>query len=272
MKDQCFTCHNGTGSIYNTQAEYARIYHHTLGGQDTGSTKQCSNCHEAHLLQVWTKRMLKDPQNLRTPWDIIEDVTSPSYNNTTPPSGIYIWCQRCHFDSEATPIGYVILNTEMTESRYIPYSVQVIWQTPKSTVDDKGDTVGYWQYYSTNTIPTTPPALPRYGYNDATAKGHSSHGKASLSDYGYANITNWYGPYGPNYPALPCTVCHDNHGANQPWMIVDSITVGGVTTAGYDMKTPAGQKAFCEACHIGTYLRSDLTQKCTNCHRHGYQF
>lgn len=272
MKDQCFTCHNGTGSIYNSEAEFARICHHTLGGQDSGSTKQCSSCHEAHLLNLPTARRLVDPRDARVSWDIIDDLTSPNYDNLTPPSGIYLWCERCHSDSQAEPVGTTILTVEFTETRYIPYNVQIIWKTSRQAVDESGDTTGYWQYFTVNTVPAPPPTPPRYGYNDATAIGHSAHGKAALSDYARTKITVWKGPYGPDFKALPCTVCHDNHGSGKPWLIVDTITVGGVPTTGYDLATADGQRSFCEACHVGTYEQCNLAQKCTNCHHHGLRF
>lgn len=266
MKEQCYTCHDGTGSIYDIEAEFLKLYHHTLGGQDSGSTKQCSSCHEAHLLNPPTIRRLSDPKDARISWDIVDDLTSPNYDNLTPPSGIYIWCERCHNDSQAEPVGTIILTAEFTETRYIPYDVQIIWKTTRSAVDENGDTTGYWQYFTVNTI------APRYGYNDATATGQSAHGKASLSDYARTKITAWKGPYSADYKALPCTVCHDNHGSGKPWLIVDTITVGGVPTEGYDLATAAGQLSFCEACHVGTYEQCNLAQKCTDCHHHGLRF
>jgi predicted CXXCH cytochrome family protein len=128
-------------------------------------------------------------------------------------------------------------------------------------------------------IPDSNPAITvettethRYGYNDATAIGNAAHGRAVTSDNANKGFFEWMGPYKADYPALSCKNCHDHHGSNQPWMIVDSITVGDTETAGYDMRTPQGQLKFCESCHVGTYWNCDIRQKCTNCHRHGQRF
>lgn len=267
QSEQCFTCHDGTGSSYNIETKFTTTNHHGLNGLDVGAGMECASCHESHLPDPNSWRMLINPKNTRNSWPIVDE-THSTYNNATPPSGIYLWCESCHIDSAQAQIGTVIHAAETTQTAYIPYTVQISALTPYSQVDNNGDTntATYWRYFTINTI------ADRYGYNDDAAIGQSAHGRAGLSAAAQASIGTWKGQYGANYPALPCTRCHDHHGSNQPWMIVDTITVGAVETSGYDMTQAAGQKTFCETCHIGSYTQCDLNQKCTNCHRHGKQF
>lgn len=274
QKDYCFTCHDvaGSGSINFTQAEFEQPYPHSLHGLDAASYKQCANCHETHLIPTVTSNLLVDPVNTTQLWTIVTNTASPFYDNeTTTTAGLYIWCERCHVDSAVTGTW---INARRNLEGYVPYAVTVVWQTLKSTVDDSGTTTGAWQYFTKETTGT------RYGYNDAAANGHSAHGRATSSSNAASRLQGtWRGGYTATYPAMPCKDCHEHHGSAQPWMIVPTITVGGVTRGSYDMTLREGQKSFCNVCHdpvlryaTDVFPDCSTTQKCTDCHRHGWQF
>jgi hypothetical protein len=241
--------------------------HHSLDGINSGSEMQCASCHESHIHVSATTYTLSDPRDIRKSWTTLSP-GDPDYDNNDSPSGIYLWCERCHTDSEENPIGTQILSAQTTDTAYIPYDVTVAFQTPHSQVDDNDDTgtAEYWQYFSSETVRN------KRGYNDESATGKSAHGRASSSTKAIRDMVSWKGNYGPDSPALPCTDCHAPHGSNQPWMIADSITVDNTVTAGYDMTTREGQQSFCESCHVGSYSDCSSTEKCTNCHRHGNHF
>lgn len=247
--EQCFTCHDGTISFYDAQIDYNSTYHHSLQGIDDGSTKNCSSCHESHRQNIWTEEYLVDPLDAKNIWEVV-DTTSPSYNNASSPSGLYIWCERCHTDSSITGNYF----EETMSATYKPYTVQVIWQTSRSAtstppgVDESGTTSGFWQYFRANI------------YNDTGATG-DKHGRAS----GISGTVNYYNGYSNSYPALPCTDCHNKHGSDQPWMI----------DTAFDLSTLSGQQNYCTSiCHdLGSHpAPNPPTAKCTDCHRHGLRF
>ncbi|HEY3374118.1 MAG TPA: cytochrome c3 family protein [Candidatus Aquicultor sp.] len=280
QSEQCLVCHDGTGSSYNIAAVLTKTNRHSRGGQDGGSSKQCASCHEVHTADPNLWRLLIDPRNTRNQWYIVGAANS-NYDSTTTSSGMYRWCESCHTDSTSMAwLGATILRAAKTSTYYIPYDIRVSSWTSYEQVDNNGDTstAAYWQFFNADTIITTmtidstETTVTRFGYNDPLAVGNSAHGRASSSESSTAGMLEWKGPYRASYPAVPCTECHDHHASNQPWMIADTITVGSTETAGFDMRLPGGQKQFCEACHVGTYVKCDTAQKCTNCHRHGKQF
>lgn len=287
--DQCFTCHDtgGTGSNIKTQTEFAQTFHHSIRGHNSASdtldlrtTKQCSSCHEAHHFTDTTSMLLVAPGNTIQKWTIDTSLTSATYDGTGTTAGLYRWCEACHLDSEAYPLGSKVAESVRTNNAYVPYDVTVNWRTTKSStstpegVDESGTASGYWDYFTAETTGG------RWGYNDTSAAGDSSHGMATLSTTAAGRLdadpatSSWTirSPYTSSYPAMPCTDCHAKHGSSQPWMIKDSITVGETTVAGYDMRTAAGQRSFCNACHSSSYNDCNMAQKCTNCHRHGRLF
>lgn len=258
-KDRCFTCHDGTGSDLLTSVEFSQGYRHSLDGLDSGSGKQCANCHETHLVEDTSSALLVNPRNTRQTWSIIESVTAAGYDTmtasdaTSVASGLYLWCERCHEDSATETVGYSLIDAAIGGDAYVPYSVGVVWKTSRMTVDDSGTTSGYWDYFRAA------------AYNDPSDAG-DAHGR----DESTSTTMSWKGPYEAGYPAMPCTDCHENHGTSQPWIIADSITVDTVTTGSYDMRTAGGQLKFCTTCHDrGTDTREG---KCTDCHRHGDRF
>ncbi|MHB0977774.1 MAG: cytochrome c3 family protein [Candidatus Aquicultorales bacterium] len=256
--DRCFSCHDGTGSVYNTAQEFTtKAYRHSIAGMDASATTQCANCHETHKVQDATSHLLVNPLNARDMWTLVDTVTAPGYDDTsTTTSGIYLWCQTCHQD----PLGSIgsILFDRSFSPVYIPYPVTITWRTSKDPlaggVEDSGTATGYWGYFTAA------------AYNSESTATGEMHGRASSE----STTTTFYGPYSRGYGALPCTACHAKHASNQPWMIEETITVDGTTTAGYDMGTEEGQLAFCTACHD----RGQDTRpgKCTDCHRHGERF
>lgn len=255
--DRCFSCHDGTGSIHNAAQEFtSKTYRHSIAGLDALATMQCANCHETHKVDNASSRLLVDPLNTRILWSLIDTLTLSGYDDPGPTSGVYRWCERCHQE----PLGNIgsILIDEGLGFNYVPYPVMILWRTSldplSGGVDDSGTTTGYWGYFRAAT------------YNSDSTTTGEIHGRASSE----STTATFYGPYGRDYPALPCTTCHAKHASNQPWLIVDAITVDGTTTTGYDMKTEDGQRRFCTSCHDrGTDVR---TGKCTDCHRHGTRF
>lgn len=254
--DRCFTCHDGTGSIYNAVQDFSSSNKHSIAGMVAGATMQCANCHETHKVVDSSSRLLVNPLNTRELWTVIDTVTGISYDDSGTTSGIYRWCERCH-QTPLGDVGSVLLNSSL-QPYYVPYPVTITWRTSKDDliggVPDGTSTAGYWGYFTAA------------AYNsDSTATGET-HGRASSE----STTTVFYGPYYRGYPALPCTACHAKHSSSQPWMIVDTITVDGTTTTGYDMRTADGQLRFCTACH--SRGRDTNTGRCTDCHRHGDRF
>ncbi len=246
--EQCFTCHDGTTSFYDSQTEFNKTYSHTIQGLNDDSTKNCASCHESHRQDIWTEEYLINPLDAKDIWQIVE-TTSPNYDDTTSPSGIYIWCEQCHTDSSITGDYF----EETMSATYKPYTVQVVWQTPRSStatppgVDESGTTTGFWQYFRANT------------YNDSSAG--DMHGRAA----GSSGTVTYYQGYSNNFPALACTDCHAKHGSDQPWMI----------DTAFDLSTVSGQSNFCTSnCHnIGSHSDPNAPNyKCTGCHRHGLRF
>jgi hypothetical protein len=197
------------------------------------------------------------------------------------------WTSYDEVDDNGDTTGYrfwqyfladTISTTIVVETTATPSSEST--NTSTNTITDESTTaVSSSDSNTATSIPDPSPAITiettethRYGYNDATAIGNAAHGRAVSSDNAKTGFFEWMGPYSADYPALSCNNCHDHHGSSQPWMIVDSITVGDTETAGYDMRTSQGQLKFCESCHVGTYWNCDIQQKCTNCHRHGQRF
>ncbi len=265
-KDRCFTCHDGTGSLYRTADEFQKEYHHSLQGNDVGSSKQCANCHETHKLESTESAILVDPLDTRVRWDIIETLTAAGYDevtrtvdDTVAASGLYLWCEQCHTESSSTPVGSLLIESSWDGERYVPYSVSTIWKTSKLAVDDSGSASGYWDYFSSAF------------YNDTeedTSIVGDSHGRSEST----STSMTWNGSYYKGYPAMPCDDCHENHGTDQPWLIVDTLTVGTNTISGYDMTTAGGQEQFCTACHSKGNDPGPAGQKCTDCHRHSQNF
>jgi predicted CXXCH cytochrome family protein len=256
-KDKCFTCHDGTGSIYRTADEFQKPYRHSLAGVDITSTKQCANCHETHKVEDTTSALLVNPFDVRDLWSIVTTLTASEYDSTSSPSGLYVWCEQCHQESSSTPVGSLIIDSAWGGNSYVPYGVHIVWKTSKETVDDSGTTTGYWEYFSSSL------------YNETSATIGDTHGRAEST----STAIVWNGPYYAGYPAMPCTDCHENHGSNQPWMIVEAITINSTTTTGYDMTTADGQLVFCTACHSRGNDPGGLPgQKCTDCHRHSKNF
>ncbi|MCL5292886.1 MAG: cytochrome c3 family protein [Actinobacteria bacterium] len=255
--DRCFTCHDGTGSVYNTQQDFSRAKKHTIAGMVAGATTQCANCHETHKVVSSSSRLLVNPLNTRELWTVIDTVTDAGYDDSGTTAGIYRWCERCH----QNPLGSInsILLDSSWGLTYIPYPATIIWRTSKDPVSggvaDSGTTTGYWGYFTAA------------AYNSVSTSTGEFHGRATSE----STTTTFYGPYYRGYPALPCTACHAKHSSTQPWMIVDTITVDGTTTTSYDMKTEAGQLKFCTACH-DRGLDTNTGKNCTDCHRHGSRF
>jgi predicted CXXCH cytochrome family protein len=288
QKEQCLACHNGTGSIFNVDAVFNKSNGHSLGGKDVGSTKQCATCHEVHVADPGIMGFLVNPLDTREAWMTVDE-SSTDYDSYSAPSGLYMWCETCHEDSSKMLPGALVISTGKSSDSYVPYDVQVASWTSFGNVDNNDDTSTskFWQYFVSETTTTTftiefvtpdnevtviESTETSYGYNDALAIGNSAHGRATSSESATAGMFEWNSPYSVDYPALSCKKCHDHHSSNQPWMIVDSITVGTTQTTGYDMSNPKGQLSFCESCHTGTYWNCDTEQKCTNCHRHGERF
>jgi predicted CXXCH cytochrome family protein len=265
--DKCLTCHDGTGSSIVVTEAFGSTYHHTIGGIDTDSEKECANCHETHALESTGSALLVNPLNTRILWTVIDSLTAESYDTltiteTSAASALYLWCEQCHKNSTTETIDYMV-SERIWGSSYVPYQVNVVWKTPKDPddpvypgVDDSGTTTGYWQYFKAEI------------YNETSATIGDKHGRAEST----STTMEWYGPYYAGYPAMPCTDCHDQHGSNQPWMIVDTITVESVTIANYDMRTASGQLTFCTACHSRGNDPGPVGQKCTDCHRHTDKF
>lgn len=260
--DLCFSCHDGTGSNLNTKQEFYKTYSHKLNGVEEGSKMDCSNCHEPHRY-VSGGYKLVNPTSTTLSWDVIDDPFDTDYDNASPPSGLYRWCERCHVSSTQT--GILLTSQSLP---YVPYEVDVDWKTSRSPtssipgVPENGNTAGSWEYFTSS------------HYNDTNGSSGEWHGAGSTT--GNAIFTE---PYDENYPAMPCTDCHSHHGSSQPWMVKDTLSLTYSVVDNYDMTTGSfvGQYRFCIACHDWNFP-SNCTEEgnfdalCTDCHRHGSNF
>lgn len=255
----CFTCHDGSGASGSPTArvQFIRDFAHTVAGTSTAYTKDCSSCHESHT-DVTAANRLIDPRQTTASWETLTDVDDPDYDNSSPPSGVYMWCETCHQSSADT--GTLI---EPSTLPYVPFEVRVEWRTSKSPtsslpgVTDNGNNTGYWDYFRAS------------AYNDPAAATGEWHGRAS------STALTVSAPYSAPYPAMPCTDCHSKHGSYQPWMLRDEISTGASLITGYDMSTMGytGQFMFCTGCHERTNCTVSVdAQLCTDCHRHGSLF
>jgi len=238
-EDLCFACHDKTSTSdkgknikerFTASTSNWAKHGITKAEQDISYTKlECNSCHNSHLNTA--KRKVIDPNNKTVLYNLKKD-------------GMVGFCLECH--DKAYPIKEGVRTVASGT-----YLWGIVSSAPSQADINSVMAVDYANNYHGDLAATET-------FDNHTIPGTTEFVNRDI-DYGPLKA-----PYSRGYPALDCTVCHDEHGSGQVFAFKENINGQAVNVGNGQDLLP-----LCSACHEVTSIRNAHEVNCYSSICHG---
>ena len=300
-KTVCYTCHAGTGSIYNVAEEFGET---TSTSPPVSShpvpegTTLCSDCHTPHAAaENWdaTPDQNEVVRLLRSIYSTFLGFVVSTANNwldTPEPANVslglpeqrkfvnpYEQCGSCHGAGSTLPGG--------DELKYYDYAGAKHDGTASVSPDSKAGiaclTCHDWHVSSLPKLLETTIAGNPITANDNNVC-YSCHVEPKIASFdtspgdvhGATDSTKTPGspglvaPYDYRSAPIKCTICHNPHGSgNVDWTPTSINATSGISVDGTAAANRGQWEGYCAACHTYTHDTTATYDLCVTCHFHG---